>query len=388
MPTKYRWAVLGVAVFASVVTAINYFKPPPIMPILIQAFGLSYPMASLLMSSFSISAIIVSLPAGSLIERFGPKRVGTLMLVCLIIGSAVGSFAPDYETLLASRFLEGFAFGSALIFAPALITMWFPPNELGKALGIFSPCVPIGMLVSYAAAPALAAASWQSVWWFTTLLSMIACVLFAALIKTPPYAPTYDLEKKAGRMGALEAYRNVNVWLVAFGWLCFNFAAIGFSTWVPTHLAEIGYPLATASLVATIPMIMCIPTGPMAGAVVDRIKSTKKPILASCVLSGIAFPLYMYSTGNIWTLVVYTVILGTIWGFMPTPTLASPGALLGPRLASVGLGILNFMSNVGYLIGPLVLGAVITMGWFIAFASLAPICLVGAIAVLFARELN
>ncbi|MEM2910047.1 MAG: MFS transporter [Nitrososphaerota archaeon] len=386
MVTKYRWVILAVTVFVSVVAAINYFKPPPIMPILIETFGLNYAMASLLMSSFSISAVVISLPTGTLTERFGPKMVGSLMLICLTIGSIVGSFAPNYETLLTSRFLEGFAFGSALIFAPALITMWFPPNELGKALGIFAPCVPIGMLLSYAVAPTLVVASWQNVWWFTTLLSIIACILFVALVKTPPVILTDEEKKNVSEV--VGAYKNVNVWLVAFGWLCFNFAAIGFSTWLPTHLTEIGYPLAVASLVATIPMIMCIPTGPIAGAVVDRIKSMKKPIVTSCVLSGIAFPLYMYSAGNLWVLIAYAIVLGTIWGFTPAPTLASSGALLGPRLASVGLGIINFMSNIGYLIGPLVLGVIIPIGWSVAFVTLSPICFVAAIAVTLAKKLR
>jgi len=383
--TKYRWVILLVVVFVSVVAAMNYFKPPPIMPILIETFGLDYAMASLLMSSFSISAVIISLPTGSLTERFGPKKVGSLMLICFTIGSIIGSFAPNYTTLLASRFLEGFAFGSVLIFAPALITMWFPPNKLGKALGIFAPCVPIGMLLSYAVAPALATTSWQNMWWFTTLLSIVACILFVALVKTPPTIITYKEEKKASGMAA---YKHTDIWLVAFGWLCFNFAAIGFSTWLPTHLTEIGYPLTLASVVSTIPMVMCIPIGPIAGAVVDKIKSMKKLIVTSCILSGIAFPLYIFSTSNFWILTAYVIILGTIWGFVPAPTLASSGALLGPKLASAGLGILNFMSNIGYLIGPLVLGIIIPMGWYIAFVTLAPICFVGAISVFFARRLK
>ncbi|MCL7395034.1 MAG: MFS transporter [Thaumarchaeota archaeon] len=292
---------------------------------------------------------------------------------------------PELYNLTYITVPRGVAFGSALIFAPALITMWFPPNELGKALGIFAPCVPIGMLLSYAVAPALVTTSWQSMWWFTTLLSIIACVFFVTLIKTPPTTITYKEEKKAS---GVAAYRHTDIWLVAFGWLCFNFAAIGFSTWLPTHLTEIGYSLTLASVVSTIPMVMCIPIGPIAGVVVDKIKSMKKLIVTSCILSGIAFPLYIFFTSNFWILTAYVIALGTIWGFVPAPTLASSGALLGPKLASVGLGILNFMSNIGYLIGPLVLGIIIPMGWDIAFATLAPICFIGAIAVTFARRLK
>lgn len=74
----------------------------------------------------------------------------------------------------------------------------------------------------------------------------------------------------------------------------------------------------------------------------------------------------MYFTGDFWVLIVYTIVLGTIRGFTPTPTLASSGALLRPKSASVGLGILNFMSDTGYLVGPLVLGIIIPIGWFVA----------------------
>jgi MFS family permease len=386
---RYRWVALVLALLAGIVSAIGYFKVPPIMPVLMDVFGLTYTAASMLMTTFIIAAFVMSLPTGVLVQRLGPKKVGISMLICLIIGSIIGIFAPNYEVLLVSRFIEGLALGSAPIFAPALITLWFSPEELGRAMGIFTTFMPIGVTVSYVTGPLLVATSWQSVWWFSTIITVIVCVLFAALVKMPVASVSSEVKKeeKSEKISTRQAYTNVGVWLAAISYFCYNFATLAFMSWLPTYFVEVGWSLPIASSVAMIGAAMMIPFGPVGGAVADKIKSIKKPAVASLALLGITLPIVVYFKDP-WIAIVYIVIVGIIWSFTPPCIMATPSILLGPELAGIGLGVLNVAAQLGIMIGPLVFGFLIPSGWHIAFLSLAPICFIGAIAIASARKIK
>ncbi|MEM2465314.1 MAG: MFS transporter [Candidatus Bathyarchaeia archaeon] len=386
---KYRWVIAVMSWLAGVVSAVGYFKVPPIMPVLMETFQLTYAAATMLMTLFVIGAFVVSLPIGSLVRSLGPKKVGIVMLICLIVGSLLGCFAAGYEVLLVSRFIEGLALGAAYIYAPALVTLWFPPEELGKAMGILMTFMPVGVTVSYIVGPLLVVASWQSVWWFSTIIAIIICMLFAALTKMPQVSPTSSkIEKEKSKESSRKAYANIDIWLVAIAYFCYNYTTLAFMSWLPSYYVNAaGWALPTASLIATIGPIMMIPFGPVGGAVADKIKSMRKPAIASLALLGVTLPLATYFT-DIWIALLYIIIVGIIWSFTPPCVTAAPGIILGPELAGVGLGILNLMAQLGIMIGPLVLGFLIPTGWSTAYLSLAPICFIGAILVALAKKLK
>ena len=79
----------------------------PLMPEVIDSFGLSLTMASFLPFSFFLAYGVASIPAGLLIERWGMKR--SLLMACSVnfVGAMTFYLWPTYSTVLFSLFIIG-----------------------------------------------------------------------------------------------------------------------------------------------------------------------------------------------------------------------------------------------------------------------------------------
>ncbi len=103
----YAWVILVVVYLASVAAPLNQFKVPPIIPVLMQELGIDLAHAGSLMSVIALVGLILALPAGILLQRFGPKASGLLALGFMVAGAVLGAQADSYTSLMASRVVEG-----------------------------------------------------------------------------------------------------------------------------------------------------------------------------------------------------------------------------------------------------------------------------------------
>src|SRR5512133_2336666 len=90
-PPAYAWAILAVLCIASVASALNQFKVPPVLPVLIREFNLSLSNAGMLMSLFSVTGLLLALPAGFIQQRLGLKTTGLIAVGTLFIGAVLGT---------------------------------------------------------------------------------------------------------------------------------------------------------------------------------------------------------------------------------------------------------------------------------------------------------
>ncbi len=82
--SRRAWLILAVLLLFSIAAPLNQSKVPPILPILMEAWGLPVGQAGLLMSLFAVTGLVLALPAGfifrarglSLDRRAGRRRAG------------------------------------------------------------------------------------------------------------------------------------------------------------------------------------------------------------------------------------------------------------------------------------------------------------------------
>jgi len=381
---SYAWVILLVVFLASVAAPLNQFKVPPLVPVLMETFRLNLSQAGLLMSVFALTGLILALPAGLILQKLGPKAAGLIAVGCLVIGSAWGALVNSAGLLLTSRVLEGVGMGLIAVVGPAAIALWFPREKQGLAMGIWGIWVPVGNVVMYNLAPALATSlGWPAVWWAGAGFSLVAFILYGLFMRLPPsltddprLAQGGAVDNPSPKLGA--ALANRNIWLLALEFACFNFVLIGFATFFPTFLAEVRhYSLAQAGLIASLPTIATLGSAPLAGWLSDRIGSRRWFFtLPFLVIAGMmALPFHL--TGL--ALSVLMVLLGLIAAAIPIATFAAAPEVMGhPRLTGMGLAVVSLGMNLGIAIGPILLGMFIeTMGWVIAGYWLIPVCLLG-----------
>ena len=381
------WFILVIVLLTSVAAPLNQFKVPPVLPLLMEAFSQSAGRAGLLMSVFAITGLILAIPAGFIFQRLGYRTTGAIAVLSIILGAALGAFSRDVGTMLASRFIEGAGMGFMTVLAPAIIAMWFPADQRGKAMGIWATWVPLGSTVMFLLAPLLAGRwNWQAVWWFGCFYGLFVGLLYYFFLPPPPEpllnkatpAPPRPLTGRELR-GVL---RNRDLWLISILFGCFNYVVMAFITWTPTFLhehrgASLGKASLMVSLMAVLPLVSC----PLAGWISDRVHSRKVICVLPMVLMALLWPLSSSVDADLFLALV--IVLGFITGFVPTGVLAAGVEAVGDeRLGGMAMAVIQVGQNSGMLLGPLVFGWMVESmgGWQIAFWSLTPVSAIGAIA--------
>lgn len=151
------------------------------------ARDMSASMADLqwIVDSYNIVVAGMVLLGAGLGERFGRKRLFLTGILLFLAGSLVAGLSGSVAQLVTARTIMGI--GAALLLAPALslITMLFPPDQRGHAVGLWAAAGGLGL----AAAPVLAGvilsvASWE--WLFLMNLPLMAAAVLVGLVVLPP----------------------------------------------------------------------------------------------------------------------------------------------------------------------------------------------------------
>ncbi|PWH19234.1 MAG: hypothetical protein DDG59_03550 [Anaerolineae bacterium] len=375
---RYAWFVLLAVYLASVAAPFNQFKVPPILPMIMERFGINLSQGGSLMSTVALTGLLLALPAGLIVQKLGSRTSGLIALGCLAGGAVLGALSPTFGVLALSRVIEGIGIGLMGVIAPATIAQWFPPQRQGAAMGIWATWVPVGSILMYNLAPRFSLAyGWQSVWWGGAAFTLLAALLYAWLVRQPPQS---EPQKGAAQssLSFRKALANREIWLLGAAFACFNFVMVSIGTYYPTFLHEVrGYPLPQASFLSSIATLVVLFSAPAAGWLSDRLNSRRLlialPFLAIAIL--LLFPFRVQGMG----IVLLMSIQGLLIGALPTATFAAaPEVMRKPQWAGLGLAVVLFGQYFGQLTGPLVFGElVVRFDWFLAGLMLIPASLLG-----------
>lgn len=378
---RKAWAVMLAAYLAGVAVALNQSKVPPVMQVLLQDLQMDTTTGGWLMSAFAVAGIVLGLPAALALGKLGPRRAGLIALGCTLAGSILGALAGSTALLLIGRVIEGVGLGLIAVIAPAVISMWFPPERRGTPMGVWASWVPVGSFIIYnAATPLLNAFGWQSVWWFGALFALVAFVIYAVTVSAPPGVEAAGDRPHAPGGSFGKMLLNPASWLLALTFGAFNFAFMGFATWSPTYFNQgLGLDLATASFYASLGSLAVIPSTFIAGWLLDRVRNRYLVMTAALVICG-GLLFWCFQLGRADVIVPYTVLLSFVAGFVPTATFTlAPETMPDPRWAGLALGIVSIGQNTGMFFGPPIVGGLIAGGnWA---AGVIPPVLAAAIGV-------
>jgi MFS family permease len=385
--TRKAWAVMLAAYLAGIAIALNQSKVPPVMQALLRDMHMDTATGGWLMSAFAIAGIVLGIPAAFVLAKLGPKIAGLIAIGCTLIGSVIGALATGPAVLLGGRAIEGIGLGLIAVIAPAVISMWFPPEKRGTPMGVWASWVPVGSFIIYnLSTPLLSSFGWQGLWWFGALFALVAFVIYAVTVSAPPTIGAVDdrARETSGSFGRM--LLNPASWLLALVFGTFNFAFMGFATWGPTYFNQgLGLSLETATFYASLGSLAVIPSTIIAGRVLDRVKNRYLVLTMSLAISGVMlFWCFQLSAS---TIVPYTIALSLVAGFVPTATFTlAPETMPDPRWAGLALGIVSVGQNLGMFFGPPIVGNLIAGGnWA---AGVIPLVIAAAIGVIASLRLR
>ena len=138
----------------TVAHAVNEFYSvalPPILPLLVNDFAISYGEAGALLTVFYATYSIFQLPAGVLADRIGQRWLLAGGMIVLAAGILVAASAQGYWTLVAAEVIAGIGGSTYHPSGMSIISDLESGTTEGKAMGIHG----LGGVAGTALAPAL-----------------------------------------------------------------------------------------------------------------------------------------------------------------------------------------------------------------------------------------
>ncbi|MGC2524206.1 MAG: MFS transporter, partial [Stellaceae bacterium] len=371
-------------------------------------FGLSPIALGYLFSSFLWAYVLMMLPGGRLIDRWGPHVVASVATAVWSTAQMATGMVGSFAAMLMVRL--GLGVGEAP-FAPisySSVRLWSPYTERGTAIAAISSGSTLGLALG---APAVAwlieTLSWRWSFIITGAVGFVWVVVWLALVSTPEktgWLPPAERDHiLAGRdagiappshsgVGYLGLIRCPAMWGLFISQGCLVYTGYLYISWLPNYLQTARHlSILNSGIYTAIPFLISTVVGVVANWAGDRVLTAEKVhggsrrylVALSLLLmaAGLAIP-FVQSLAAVISLITIVVSAAHVGpaanGALVSDLLRSPGDA-GRATAFLVLG-----GNSFGLLAPIVTGYVVaaTGSFNAAFSVAGALALVGAIAAL------
>src|SRR5262249_23237237 len=144
---RNRWLVLAVLFLARTAMAVQFQSVGSLGPILARDLALDYAAIGTLIGLYMLPSVVIALPGGGLMQRFGALTIALGGLAAMAAGGALMGTTTSFTVLVAGRLVSG---TGAVLFNVALTKMtadWFAGREIVTAMSILIASWPFGIAV-------------------------------------------------------------------------------------------------------------------------------------------------------------------------------------------------------------------------------------------------
>ncbi|KKB39111.1 Siderophore transport protein [Bacillus thermotolerans] len=239
----------------------------PVLPVMEKELGITAFQSSLIITVYSLIAIVLIPIAGYLSDRIGRKKVMIPSLILAAAGGVIASWAAwsmdnPYMMILVGRFLQGAgAAGAFPVVLPTVGDMFSEEDEMSKGLGIIETANTFGKVLSPVLGAVLAAFIWYLPFISIPILSIIALFLIIKFVKTPKHQEEKKKIFHEFIQGVKHTFKHNGRWLLAvFVIGCLNMLVLfGFLFHLSTLLeSEYGIYGVKKGLVLAIPLCFSV----------------------------------------------------------------------------------------------------------------------------------
>jgi predicted MFS family arabinose efflux permease len=299
---------------------------------------------------------------GVLLDRYGPARVVSPLLLLAVAGAVMFAFATSQATLMIGYGLIGLGVSATLMGGLLVLSSQASPRQMATLMAVLMAAGGLGQVLTASPLACLASV----VGWRIAMLCIAGVTLIVAgavMRATPARASSLNSESLVASFAGYRDIVRQPGFLPIFALSCVGFAVV-FAVrglWAGPYLRDV-FGLDPVSVGhAVLAMTVGIIAGTLAFGPLDRLAGSRKRVVLGGALGSIAALLLLVIAGrqSVQAAVLLLCLLGFI-GSYDAVLLAHGRALFAPRMAGRGLTALN----IGTFLGA---GAVqVTAGWLVS----------------------
>lgn len=179
MTAKQAW-VLGLAALASFMMSLDSLVVTTALSTIRQDLTASIEALEWTVNAYNLTFAVLLLTGAALGDRFGRRRMFTVGLAVFTLASVACALSPNIGTLITFRALQGAGAALVLPLSLTLISAMFPPQQRGKAMGLYLGVTGLatfsGPFIGGVIAEGLA---WQWIFWLNLPIGLITIMLTA-----------------------------------------------------------------------------------------------------------------------------------------------------------------------------------------------------------------
>ena len=325
----------------------------------------------------TIPGILISLPAGSLSDILGRRKV-------LLISSVIFASAPflylmvnSWWQLILVRFYHGFATGMFVPVAEALIAESFPTKR-GERISLFSSMTIIGRSVAPTLGGSILFVTNNN---FSSLYVAVGVAGITAFITALPFLGE---KKPASRSGKP---KNTALKSIIHGWgsiatthgvltvglieasQYYTYGSVEF--FLVKYLGEIAnLDSFLQGVIMTSQLVIVMLSKPYMGRLSDKV-GRRTPIVIGSIISGIPLVAIPFFT-QFPVLLFLSIIHGLGFSLVTSSTPALVGELVSTEVVGGAMGLLSTLMDVGQTLGPIICSFILvtSLGYAGLFSSL------------------
>ena len=148
-------------------------------PTLMYDFNINPNNMGLLGGVFFLSFAIFQIPAGILIDKYGPRKVMSVVIIFAVLGSIIFALSNSFYGLLLGRIFMGLGCSICLMGALVLITRWANSDQFSKLAGIILALGGIGGLIATTPLSYFSEIyGWRLSFWIAAIITLIVMMLY------------------------------------------------------------------------------------------------------------------------------------------------------------------------------------------------------------------
>ena len=179
-----KWYTLGAACFGLFMAILDNLVVNIAMPTIARDLDATTSQLQWIVSAYTLVFASLQITAGGLGDRFGRKRWFMAGLALFTATSLAAAFSQSIEMLIVMRALQGLGAAFIMPLSLSLISNAFPPEERGKAVGIWGAISVSGIALGPIVGGALVQyASWHWVFLINVPIGIGALLITSAVVK-------------------------------------------------------------------------------------------------------------------------------------------------------------------------------------------------------------